>query len=583
MLTLFHYQFIQNAFLAGTIVAIVAAVVGYSVHLYVPIRSSQDPYINENAPSKSSSAFIDYLERKQYGAQSMTARMFVRRGDWGNQFGDYRRMGYWRFFSDQYGLSGPRFFVLFVLGILGLWEATRIRSQHGLLIGLLILISSVGLVLYMNFADGTRQNLVTGGDYIEVRDRDYFFTPAFLLFGLAIGLGISAALKHIRQITTRWPQPMSGIALGAGLTLFFLPAYTVKANYFESDRSNNYIAYDYAWNLLQSADQNAVLVTYGDNDTFPLWCLQEAFGVRKDVKIVNLSLANTKWYIKQVRDYMKLDLGWDDEQIDDLRPYRTSDGHVFQIQDQVVDAIVDHNRRHLPINFSVTVAEDGRKYHGESAGNRLVLSGLKWRLKDTADGMVAAVDESIKFFESSTFVIRGLNDSTVYKDDNMTRLTSNYANAFMAVSDSLVRAGRASDAEKLMRILQDKMPEDFNVISFLATLYAEHGEVAPLNDLVARTHSGDMDWLRTLLGRVRRKAGNNPEAAAILSQVLGGKPTYRPAYEELIRLYSESKQYGKLKALFATWLKTSPADTQTRRILEEMKTGAYDSSSTKVP
>ncbi len=560
----------------AALLIIVAAGVGYSVHLFVPIRSAQDPYINENAPSKSISAFVNYLERKQYGSQSMTSRMFTRRAEWENQFGDYRRMGFWHFFSNQYGLNGPKFFVLFVLGLLGLWEGIRIRSPYGLLLSLLILISSVGLVLYMNFADGTRQHPVTGADYIEVRDRDYFFTPAFLLFGLAIGLGISATLQYVRQTMLRLNNPIRGVILGVGLGLFLIPVYTVKANYFESDRSNNYLAYDYAWNLLQSADPNAVLITYGDNDTFPLWCLQEAFGVRKDVRNVNLSLANTKWYIKQVRDYMKLDLGWNDQQIDSLRPYRSQDGRVFQIQDQVVDAIIDHNHGRFPINFSVTVADDGRKYHGQSARDRLVLSGLKWRFKEAADGMVAAVDESIQFLESDKFQMRGLDDPTVYKDENMTRLTSNYANAFMAIADSLSNAGRGADAERLMRRLHEKMPDNFDAISYLASLYANRGQVGPLTDLVAETRSGDTDWLRTLLGRVRRKAGNSSEAEAILSQVLGTRPSYRPAYEELIRLYSETRQMDKLGALFSAWLKSNPDDKQTQRILEDMKAGRYE-------
>jgi len=278
---------------------LVLAAIGYSVHVFIPIRSTQHPIIDENTPSRSFKTFVDFLDRKQYGNMSMTKRMFVRRGNWENQFGDHARMGFLRFFKGQYS-SHTLFPLFFIIGLAGMIAMAIKNPAWGYIFIAFVLIGSVGLVLYMNFADGARYNPATGDAYQEVRDRDYFFTPAFVLFGVAIGLGMAAIMESIRVWTAKLGEKTNRLAVFASCVLVLTPIIPVKANYFANDRSENRMAYNYAYNLLSSCEENAILFTSGDNDTFPIWCVQEIYDFRQDIRVVNFSLLNTDWYTWQL-------------------------------------------------------------------------------------------------------------------------------------------------------------------------------------------------------------------------------------------------------------------------------------------
>lgn len=277
----------------------VSGAIGFSIHVYIPVRSTLHPIIDENTPSRGFKTFVDFLDRKQYGNISMTERMFVRRGSWENQFGDHARMGYLRFFKDQYSPISL-FPIFFIVGVLGMIMMAIRKPSWGYIFAVFFLVASVGLVLYMNFADGTKYNPNTGDAYQEVRDRDYFFTPAFVLFGMAIGLGMGAIMELVRKWTSKMGERTSRLAVLATCVLVLTPILPAQANYFSNDRSRNHMAYYYAYNLLSSCDPNAILFTSGDNDTFPVWCIQEAFNFRKDVRVVNFSLLNTDWYTWQL-------------------------------------------------------------------------------------------------------------------------------------------------------------------------------------------------------------------------------------------------------------------------------------------
>ncbi len=550
---------------------IVVAIAGYSVHLFIPIRSAQQPIINENNPSKNLTTTINYLERKQYGSQSMVERMFIRRAEWSNQFGRFSRMGFWSFFERQYGLPGPQFILLLLLGVFGIWEVIRRNPQNGLSFLILFLISTAGLILYMNFADGTRDG-ITGIDYLEVRDRDYFFTPGFILFGMGLGIGISILIQFIKDSIEKFPSAIKNTTVYASLVLFLIPGFTIANNYFECDRSRNYLAYDYAENILKSADENAILFTNGDNDTFPVWCLQEAFDYRKDVVNINLSLANTKWYIKQLKNTMGVDLGWSDEQIDKLRPYRTQDGTIFRLNHQVIDAVINKNYGKRPINFSVTNSSSVRRYRGKSIDKNLILQGMSWRVDFDIDAMGVDKERSIEFYlNPDKFQSRGVNDNTIFKNETELRLTRNYANGILMVADHLRRLGDSSMTEILVKSAVDRIPYSDDAYEYLGRWYSDRSKTDEIKALIEENEFYDNNMLQVYLARSEINSGRKKEGETILVDLLNNDPNFRAAFEELMRFYYNNNLMMNLRSLLKGWLGFNPDDQKIKQLLTEFE------------
>ncbi|MGV3508642.1 MAG: DUF2723 domain-containing protein, partial [Sphingobacteriaceae bacterium] len=178
------------------------------------------------------------------------------------------------------------YFLPLILGLIGAyWHFKRNQKDAGV-VGLLFFFTGMAIVLYLN------QNP------LQPRERDYAYAGSFYAFTIWIGLGVAAIAEMMRKKIS----PSTAGIVATVIGLLAAPVIMAKEGWNDHDRSEKTTARDFAINYLESCAPNAILFTYGDNDTYPLWYVQEVEGVRPDVRIVNLSLLGTDWYIRQMKE-----------------------------------------------------------------------------------------------------------------------------------------------------------------------------------------------------------------------------------------------------------------------------------------
>ncbi len=214
------------------------------------------------------------------------------KGNWitGIDFIDNLRGAGSEFLPDRYAGNHGRnvyYMLPLLLGLLGLLFHLMNDSRNSVVVGLFFLLTGVAIVVYLNQTP------------LQPRERDYAFAGSFYAFSIWCGLGLLALWDLIRNMfgpgKEHYPAIIACLAL-------LVPVQMACQNWDDHDRSGRYTCPDFARNYLESCAENAILFTFGDNDTFPLWYVQEVEGVRRDIRIVNLSLAGCDWYVKQAQE-----------------------------------------------------------------------------------------------------------------------------------------------------------------------------------------------------------------------------------------------------------------------------------------
>ncbi len=302
------------------------ALVGVTPYLYSFIRSAQHPIINEAAPA-TWDALLAVIRRAQYPVRTPFDDPTQLHGPdnpgrnltfIGLQLVNYAQYFDWQWAKALPGKIGAfplrtavtlAFCWLGVEGFVSQWRSDR--SGAWLLL-VLFLTTGLGLVAYMNFKPGYGLGYDRFPDVNdhEVRDRDYFFVVSFVVWGLWAGLGLLSLARKLRDRLVVPGAETGGapdrvLARVLPLSVFAAALIPFALNFPEADRHHGPDAHlpgDFAYDLLNSAPPYGVLFTYGDNDTFPLWWAQEVAGVRRDVTVICLALAETDWNMRQLRD-----------------------------------------------------------------------------------------------------------------------------------------------------------------------------------------------------------------------------------------------------------------------------------------
>ncbi len=493
-----------------TIIGLV--LLAFSIHLYMPIRAIQNPEINETDAEQWSN-FEKAFTREQYGSTSILDR----KGPFLDQMKLYMKYLSWqsgrvddgwdRYLGDTAGSAASMVMkIILIFGaIYGLVVLGIKRPKLLLYLGFLFLMSSVLFIFFiLNFKTGLEATTLG-----EVRERDYFFGASFALFAIFSGIGLVSVFKDFLSERSRlvW------------VTLL-IPMLSFGVNFYRCDRSNSYFAHDYGINLLESCPPNAVLITNGDNDTFPLWFAQGVLGVRRDVIVSNLSLMNTNWYVQQLVEKDPLLLSFDDlGLIDSLHPIYIWGPHYFHVnrfggaesspidgqilrttfdqawpwaitedemaiamhteafsnqgaltmQDLVLLNMIKNRPVHgREIYFAGTVAPESRQFleHYQE------MEGIAFRITDYP--VVDAVNSARGWQLMESYRFTGVTDPSVYKCDQAVQLLKNYVSAYHRLAHQYLAMGEPDS----VRLVLDRAEQLF------ITLPDEWAEVLPSRAMI---------------------------------------------------------------------------------------------------
>lgn len=596
----------QKTIVSLSVASFLMIVLGFTTYTQLLIRSNAHPPMNENEPD-TFKELVSYLGREQYGnapnwPRRYQTEQYYRRyqdtyGEWfeptsydddgtpvfsqTNKGGEFNFMFkwqighmYWRYFSWNFIgrasdiqdapsiLSGVnaeekkafvdptgypdvfpvRFFALpLLVGLIGLYWHFRRDWKMAFV--------HLTLFLFLGLFPTLQQNQ----QQPQPRERDYFYVGSFMMFCVWIGMGAAALATKFKDEDEEKADEVAGVPTNQGFAVAMMSVCMLAAplnmafnGWKFHDRSKNWVPWDYSYNILQSCEKDAILFTNGDNDTFPLWYLQDVAGVRRDVRVVNLSLGQTHWYVWQLKNERpwkaeKVDISFTDEEllVDErdprgLRPERTppqpmsvpvpadvmkwatnganttegkmdftltgegeGESHYLGVQHKLVGNIIQNNHWKRPLYYSVTVGPDAwcgldEYFRAEGMAYRIMpvkqsgSMGTEGRMN--IDVMEKCFMNNLKDDESYTephygFKFRNLTDKSAMFLEDHRRLMMNYRRSYSSLAQHYLSKKENAKAIATLDKLESVIsPDMFDMPYYICSAIAQIYDKAGAKD-----------------------------------------------------------------------------------------------------
>lgn len=583
--------------------------IGYSTIISIPVRSQSNPPINLIS-SGSVNGVLSYINREQYGADPVFKTRYSEEPNQTEIYKKYsndleflleyqmnhmfNRYLFWNFAgrSDNTNEITPDYFKFYMLpvlfGIIGLIYTWRKNWKIALILTLMFIFL------------GYLQAFFHNNQEPQPRERDYFYAGAFLVFAVWIAVGVKAFTIFISNKFNK-VNKSALVFITLTLILILVPVNMLATNYKNIDRSENTLPRDYAYNLLQSTEKNAVLFTNGDNDTYPLWYLQNVESIRRDVRIIPLNLLNLGWFVKQLKqrkvfDAEKINLSLSDYNLDNLSltewshdsisvyinntaPDTNKEGNkiswlmpatvlmggmgFIRPQDLVVKDIITSNINNRPIYFSSSCTRE----QIIGLDNYLRMEGLALKLvKDKnpqADYSInAGLTKKMLFNRPDhfsptphpAFIFSGINNKKLVLDQYHNQLVNQYRYIFLRLAAYYLKEKQQqAEASEVLKVMEQRIPSALrelpNELKYYYGMILKDAGSAGKGDILLKSFE---EYHLNEIKSSENKYGINEN------------------YFILLKLYEDTKQYKKAVHILYRLKELIPSDSSLENSIKRM-------------